>query len=139
MKIDSEIPPGYKMLIPNPLLTNIIKLGVLLALEEVEPYLSPVAWLATLSLCAFAPPITFSSVTAARLFHPILNSDDLPPWERLTHKNPLFAIFLDELAWKFSMNSTGSLLFNSKSPGFVPLVMPLSISAINPASYPHIL
>ena len=139
MKIDSEIPPGYKMLIPNPLLTNIIKLGVLLALEEVEPYLSPVAWLATLSLCAFAPPITFSSVTAARLFHPILNSDDLPPWERLTHKNPLFSIFLDELAWKFSMNATGTLLFTSKSPGLIPLVMPLTVSPINPAAYPHIL
>jgi hypothetical protein len=139
MKIDSEIPPGLKLMIPNPLLTNIVKLGALLALEEIEPTLSPVAWIASLSLCALAPLVTFDTVRAARLFHPILNSDDLPPWERLTHKNPLFAIFLDELAWKFSMNSTGSLLFNSKSPGFVPLVMPLSISAINPASYPHIL
>lgn len=139
MKIDSEIPPGYKMMIPNPLLTNIIKLGALFALEQAEPFLSPVAWIASLSLCVFAPPITFSSVTAARLFHPILNSDDLPPWERLTHKNPLFTIFLDELAWKFSMNSTGSLLFNSKSPGLVPMVMPLSISPINPVAYPHIL
>lgn len=139
MKIDSEIPPGYKMMIPNPLLTNIIKLGALFALEQAEPFLSPVAWIASLSLCVFAPPITFSSVTAARLFHPILNSDDLPPWERLTHKNPLFAIFLDELAWKFSMNATGSLLFTSKSPGLIPLVMPLSVSPINPVSYPHIL
>jgi hypothetical protein len=139
MKIDSEIPPGYKMMIPNPLLTNIIKLGALFALEKTEPFLSPVAWIASLSLCAIAPIGTYATVTAARLFHPILNSDDLPPWERLTHKNPLFTIFLDELAWKFSMNSTGSLLFNSKSPGLVPLVMPLSISPINPASYPHIL
>ena len=139
MKIDSEIPPGYKMMIPNPLLTNIIKLGALFALEQAEPFLSPVAWIASLSLCVFAPPITFSSVTAARLFHPILNSDDLPPWERLTHKNPLFTIFLDELAWKFSMNATGTLLFTSKSPGLIPLVMPLSVSPINPVSYPHIL
>jgi hypothetical protein len=37
------------------------------------------------------------------------------------------------------MNATGSLLFNSKSPGLVPLVMPLSVSPINPAAYPHIL
>jgi hypothetical protein len=139
MKIDSEIPPGYKMMIPNPLLTNIIKLGALFALEQAEPFLSPVAWIASLSLCVFAPPITFSSVTAARLFHPILNSDDLPPWERLTHKNPLFTIFLDELAWKFSMNATGTLLFTSKSPGLIPLVLPLSVSPINPVSYPHIL
>ena len=139
MKIDSEIPPGLKLMIANPLLTNIVKLGALLALEEIEPVLSPVAWIASLSLCALAPPVTFTSVATARLFHPILNSEDLPPWERLTHKNPLFTIFLDELAWKFSMNATGSLLFNSKSPGLVPLVMPLSISPINPASHPHIL
>lgn len=139
MAIDAQIPPGYKMMIPNPLLTNIIKLGALFALEQAEPFLSPVAWIASLSLCAFAPPATYTTVTAARLFHPILNSDDLPPWERLTHKNPLFTIFLDELAWKFSMNSTGSLIFNSKSPGLVPIAMPLSVSPINPASYPHIL
>jgi hypothetical protein len=139
MKIDSEIPPGLKLMIANPLLTNIVKLGALLALEEIEPVLSPVAWIASLSLCALAPPVTFTSVATARLFHPILNSEDLPPWERLTHKNPLFTIFLDELAWKFSMNATGSLLFNSKSPGLVPLVMPLSVSPINPAAYPHIL
>jgi len=134
MKIDSEIPPGLKLMIANPLLTNIIKLGALLALEEIEPTLSPVAWIASLSLCALAPPITFTSVATARLFHPILNSDDLPPWERLTHKNPLFTIFLDELAWKFSMNSTGSLIFSSKSPGIFPGIPP-----INLASYPHIL
>lgn len=139
MKIDSEIPPGYKMMIPNPLLTNVIKLGALFALEQAEPFLSPVAWIASLSLCAIAPIGTYATVTAARLFHPILNSDDLPPWERLTHKNPLFTIFLDELAWKFSMNATGTLLFTSKSPGLIPLVMPLSVSPINPVSYPHIL
>jgi len=140
MTIDSLIPPGYKMMIPNPLLTNVIKLGVLFALEQAEPFTAPIAWIGVLVICAItAPPAAYAPVLAARAFHPILNSDDLPPWERLTHKNPLFAIFLDELAWKFSMNSTGSLLFNSKSPGFVPLVMPLSISAINPASYPHIL
>jgi hypothetical protein len=139
MKIDSEIPPGLKLMIANPLLTNIVKLGALLALEEIEPVLSPVAWIASLSLCALAPPVTFTSVATARLFHPILNSEDLPPWERLTHKNPLFTIFLDELAWKFSMNATGSLLFNSKSPGLVPLIMPLSVSPINPAAHPHIL
>ena len=134
MEIDAKIPPGYKMMIPNPLLTNIIKLGALFALEKTEPYLSPVAWLATLSLCAFAPIGTYATVATARLFHPILNSDDLPPWERLTHKNPLFTIFLDELAWKFSMNSTGSLIFSSKSPGIFPGIPP-----INPAVYPHIL
>ena len=127
MKIDSEIPPGYKMLIPNPLLTNIIKLGVLLALEESEPFTASVFWIGALSICAIlAPPAAYTPIAAARLLHPILNSDDLPPWERLTHKNPLFAIFLDELAWKFSMNATGSLIFNSKSPGIYPGIPPIS-------------
>ena len=31
-----------------------------------------------------------------RLLHPILNADDLPPWERLSEKNFLFILFLDE-------------------------------------------
>jgi len=31
-----------------------------------------------------------------RLFHPILNSDDIPPWERLSSKNFLHILFLDE-------------------------------------------
>jgi len=136
MKIDSEIPPGYKMLIPNPLLTNIIKLGVLLALEEAEPFTAPIAWIGVLVICAItAPPAAYAPVLAARAFHPILNSDDLPPWERLTHKNPLFAIFLDELAWKLSMNSTGSLIFNSKTPGIFPGIPP--ITPPSPLSCPH--
>ena len=127
MTIDAKIPPGYKMLIPNPLLTNIIKLGVLLALEESEPFTAPFFWIGALSICAIlAPPAAYTPIAAARLLHPILNSDDLPPWERLTHKNPLFAIFLDELAWKFSMNATGSLIFNSKTPGIFPGIPPIS-------------
>lgn len=31
----------------------------------------------------------------ARKIHPICNADDLPSWERLTLKNPLFVLFLD--------------------------------------------
>lgn len=34
--------------------------------------------------------------SAIRDLHPILNQDDLPPWERLSSSNPLFALFLDE-------------------------------------------
>jgi hypothetical protein len=32
--------------------------------------------------------------------HPILNQDDLPTWDRLTMKNPLYVMFLDDLAHK---------------------------------------
>jgi hypothetical protein len=35
---------------------------------------------------------------ALRQLHPLLNQDDLPPWERLSIKNILFLLFLDDLA-----------------------------------------
>ena len=41
--------------------------------------------------------------------HPILNQDDLPTWDRLSMKNPLYAMFLDDLAHK-AKASTGSIL-----------------------------
>jgi len=31
-----------------------------------------------------------------RQLHPVMNADDLPPWERLSSKNFLFVLFLDE-------------------------------------------
>jgi hypothetical protein len=41
--------------------------------------------------------------------HPILNQDDLPTWDRLSLKNPLYVMFLDDLAHK-AKASTGSIL-----------------------------
>lgn len=50
-------------------------------------------------------PIAFVIVAGAgvtgttdliRKIHPILSADDIPPWERLTMKNILFLVFLDE-------------------------------------------
>ncbi len=35
-----------------------------------------------------------------RLLHPVLNSDDIPPWERLSSKNFLFVLFLDEFLYE---------------------------------------
>jgi hypothetical protein len=35
---------------------------------------------------------------ALRQLHPLLSQDDLPPWERLTLKNVLFLLFLDDFA-----------------------------------------
>jgi hypothetical protein len=32
----------------------------------------------------------------ARKLHPLMYAEDLPPWERLNLKNPLFVLFLDE-------------------------------------------
>lgn len=31
-----------------------------------------------------------------RLLHPVMNADDIPPWERLSSRNFLFVLFLDE-------------------------------------------
>lgn len=56
-------------------------------------------------------------VRLARISHPVFNQDDLPPWERLTPHNPLFAVFLDEFIYKSTIMSLGTLIFYSKSPG----------------------
>jgi len=36
------------------------------------------------------------STQALRALHPLVNQDDLPPWERLSPKNLLFLLFIDE-------------------------------------------
>lgn len=37
---------------------------------------------------------------AQRLLHPVLNADDLPPWERLSSKNFLHILFIDEFIYE---------------------------------------
>ena len=37
-----------------------------------------------------------------RLFHPVLNADDIPPWERLSSKNFLHVLFIDEFIYEAS-------------------------------------
>lgn len=39
------------------------------------------------------------NLDSIRKLHPILNQDDIPPWERLTMKNLLFLVFLDEFLY----------------------------------------
>lgn len=119
--LDSVIPNSTKLKIISPDAFNLIQLSIIPALELAEPVLKQVAWIGVLALCALGSPLTnYSTVKLARLVHPIMNFDDLPPWERLTHKNPLFAIFLDEIAWRGSIYSTGSLIFQTKTPAALP-------------------
>lgn len=119
--IDAAIPNSVKLKLISPDAFNLMQLTVIPALEAVEPVLKQVAWIGVLALCALGSPVTnYATVTGARLIHPIVNMDDLPPWERLTHKNPLFAIFLDEIAWRGSIYSTGSLIFQTKTPAVLP-------------------
>jgi hypothetical protein len=125
MKIDAEIPKGLKIKVVSPEIQALIDLAIVPALTLAEPVLAPTAWIGALALCAAASPATaYSTVSIARLVHPIMNQDDLPPWERLTHKNPLFAIFLDEIAWRSSIYSTGSLIWQTKAPAVLPYVPP---------------
>tara|TARA_Y100000389_G_scaffold177628_1_gene190073 strand:- start:10015 stop:14094 length:4080 start_codon:yes stop_codon:yes gene_type:complete len=65
------------------------------ALKLIKPVLKPIV----------SSPIVYPIVAAAgvanqiegiRLIHPILNQDDIPPWERLTAKNILLLAFIDE-------------------------------------------
>lgn len=48
----------------------------------------------------------------ARLLHPVLNQDDIPSWDRLTVKNPLFVIFLDKFC-STAADCTGIVLGRS--------------------------
>jgi hypothetical protein len=133
MTIDSKIPPAMKLQIMSPDIINLLQLSVIPALELVEPVLKEIAWIGTTALCAVASPVTnYLPVAAARMIHPIMNQDDLPPWERLTHKNPLFAIFLDEIAWRGSIYSTGSLIFQTKTPAVLPYSPTFPIMHISP-------
>ena len=65
------------------------------AIKLIKPVLKPIV----------SSPIVYPLVAAAgvanqiegiRLMHPILNQDDIPPWERLTAKNILLLAFIDE-------------------------------------------
>jgi len=131
--IDSIIPPSMKVKIINEDAFKIIQDNLIPNLEKIEPVLKEVAWLGTIALCSLSSPVTnWLPTLGARLLHPIMNSDDLPPWERLTYKNPLFAIFLDEIAWRGSMYATGSLIFQSKTPALLPYSPTFPIVHITP-------
>ena len=118
MAIQLSIPNSLKLKLANFDAIDAIKRAYLPAAKATEPVLKEVNYLAALSACAFG---SFAGVQLARAAaSPFFNQDDLPPWERLTHKNPLFAIFLDEIAWRTSLMSTGSLIFKTKMPGLYP-------------------
>jgi hypothetical protein len=133
MKLDSLIPKGIKTKIVSPEIMALIQAATIPALKFAEPVVKEVAWIGVLALCAAASPVTaYKTVSIARMVHPIVNQDDLPPWERLTHKNPLFSIFLDEIAWRGSIYSTGSLIFQTKTPAVLPYTPIFPIIHVSP-------
>ena len=113
IKIKDALGKGLKVNLINMDVYPIVLAAALPILENLEKYLKEIAYLGTAILCATGSP----GVQLARLAHPIFNQDDLPPWERLTRKNPLFAIFLDEILHKSTIMSLGTLIFYTKLPG----------------------
>ena len=115
LALQLKIPNSSKTKLMNLDAINIIRAAYLPVVTAAEPVLKEVAYLAAILAPALAskPGVKIARIAA----NPFVNQDDLPPWERLTHKNPLFAIFLDEIAWRSSLTSTGSLIFATKMPG----------------------
>jgi hypothetical protein len=115
LALQLQIPNSAKTRIMNLEAINLIRAAYVPVVTATEPILKETAYLLAILAPAFAskPGVKIARIAA----NPFVNQDDLPPWERLTHKNPLFAIFLDEIAWRSSLTSTGSLIFATKMPG----------------------
>jgi hypothetical protein len=65
------------------------------AKKSIEPIVAPIMD----NPASYIIPVSAASVGLSdiqRKLHPILNADDLPPWERLSSRNFLFILFLDE-------------------------------------------
>lgn len=118
MTAQLQIPNSKKIRIANQKAIDLLTAAYIPIVTSTENTLKEVAYLGSISACAFGNKAGVKSARIAA--SPFFNQDDLPPWERLTHKNPLFAIFLDELVWRSSLLSTGSLMFKTKMPGLYP-------------------
>ena len=118
MALQLQIPNSYKIKMANLDAMTLIRLAYIPVITATEPVVKEVAYLGAIIACALGskPGVQIARVAS----NPFFNQDDLPPWERLTRKNPLFAIFLDEIAWRSSTLSTGSLIFKTKLPGLYP-------------------
>lgn len=125
MAIQLQIPNSVKLRLASLDAIAAVKLAYLPVVKAAEPVLKEVNYIAAIAACAFGsrPGVQVARIAAS----PFFNQDDLPPWERLTHKNPLFAIFLDEIAWRTSLMSTGSLIFKTKMPGLYPTSLVVNV------------
>ena len=130
MGIQLAVPNSTKMRIANLAAIDLLNASYIPILKASEPVLKEIAYLGSIAACALIPKegVRISRIASS----PFFNQDDLPPWERLTHKNPLFAIFLDEIAWRSSITSTGSLIFQTKNPSFYPTAWSPTIFGSDP-------
>ena len=113
LAIEDALAKGLKITLLNMDVYPLLIAAALPVMEALEKGLKEVAYITTAVLCSTGG----AGVQVARLAHPIFNQDDLPPWERLTRKNPLFAIFLDEILHRSTIMSLGTLIFYTKLPG----------------------
>ena len=85
-----------KMNLPNSLGYSTVDLEVLKpALALIKPMITPIVSSPVAYILVAAAGVT-NNLDMIRKLHPVLNEDDIPPWERLTLKNILFLVFLDE-------------------------------------------
>ena len=85
-----------KMNLPNSLGYSNVDLAALKpALALLKPLLLPIVSSPVASVLVAAAGMA-EQLDLIRKIHPILNEDDIPPWERLSLSNLLFLVFLDE-------------------------------------------
>lgn len=69
------------------------------AIKMLEPLLSPIVK-SPVGYFMVAGAAVTGNLDLIRKLHPILNFDDLPPWERLTIANVMLMLFLDEFIYE---------------------------------------
>ena len=124
LKIYKMIKEALERSLPTPAFIKTINQLILLAQLEVLKVMDK----ATKKLPDIAVYLPISAGQALGLgnilragVHPILNQDDLPTWDRLSMKNPLYVMFLDDLAHK-AKAATGTILGQDfiGNPVYVP-------------------
>lgn len=78
-----------------------------------------IPYIAVQAVQAFTPPDILDKLEEfelhpIRILHPVLNYDDLPPWERLDYSNFLFMVFLDQFCHKAKQTGGMTFLFGEK-------------------------
>lgn len=124
LKIYKMIKEALERSLPTPAFIKTVNQLILLAQLEILKVLDKVSKnlpdIAVYLPIAAGQSLGLGNILRAGV-HPILNQDDLPTWDRLSLKNPLYVMFLDDLAHK-AKASTGSILGQDflGTPVYVP-------------------
>lgn len=124
LKIYKMIKEALERSLPTPMFIKTVNQLILLAQLEILKALDKVSKnlpeIAVYLPIAAGQSLGLGNILRAGV-HPILNQDDLPTWDRLTMKNPLYVMFLDDLAHK-AKAATGSILGQDfiGTPVYVP-------------------